>query len=115
MPTDGLGAWRTSQQHYTRKPKNDPEDGLDKAVSVSDYWDGEDSAASSREEADKPYSHQDAQAETTTREVEVKLRKPLYNLLREEKLILRPSTCPPVHMGQSPRLTRPRRRTEGIL
>ena len=87
---------------------------MDKAESVSYYWDGEDSAASLREEADKPYSHQDAKAETTTREVEVKLRKPLYNLLREQKLIC-PSTCPPVHMGQSPRSTRPRRKTEGML
>ena len=55
---------------------------MDKEKSFSDYWDGEESAASWREEVDEPYSHHDAKAETTTKEVEVKLRKPLYNILR---------------------------------
>ena len=60
---------------------------MDQARSFSDYWDGEESAASWREEVDEPNSHQGAKAETTTKEVEVKLKKPLYNILWEEKLI----------------------------
>ena len=78
MPAHRLGAPRTSQRHYTHEHKDKLEDGSDKAMSISDYLDVEDSAACSREKADEPHSHQETKAETTTKEVEVRLRKPRY-------------------------------------
>ena len=67
-PAQGIGVPQTNQQHYTREPKDEPEDGSDKAASISNYWGGEESTASSREEADEPYSAK-AKAKTTTKEV----------------------------------------------
>ena len=64
-------------------------------MSLSNYWDKEDPAISSGKEADKPYLHQDAKAETITKEVEM-----LWEMLWEVKLIMRSAACLPVCMGQ---------------
>ena len=68
-------------------------------LSISNYLDKKDSDVSSREDADELYSHQAAGAETITKEVEFKLRKPIGKMLQEEKMVIRSVAGPPIRMS----------------
>ena len=104
-PAHKLIAPRTSHRHHTHKHKDKLEDGSDKAMSVSNYWD----------------SHQYTKSETSTKEVEVRLRKPRYwggpgqeyaaawNRLWEEEPIICNPARPLAHTGQ----VNPREKEEG--